>query len=99
MDDFTVKENSDGSYTISGSDVSTIFENISGIKSDLDSVSGDMSYMKTDEQKFKEMVLEVKDLSHDYLKSKQQIDGFLIFGIFVLVGLLVGRFLYGILKH
>ena len=91
MDDFKVKENSDGSYTISG--------NISGIKSDLDSVSGDMTDMRSDEQKLKEMVPEVKELSQDYLKSKQQIDGFLIFGIFVLVGLLVGRFLYGIFKH
>lgn len=99
MDDFKVKENSDGSYTISGSDASTIFENISGIKSDLDSVSGDMADMKSDEQEVKEMVPEVKELSQDYLKSKQQIDGFLIFGIFVLVGLLVGRFLYGIFKH
>ena len=99
MDDFTVKENSDGSYTISGSDATTIFQNFSDIKSDLDSVSGDMSEMKSDEQKLREMVPEIKELSQDYLKSKQQIDGFLIFGIFVLVGLLVGRLLYGIFKH
>lgn len=99
MDDITVKENSDGSYTISGSDASTIFNNISGIKSDLDSVSGDMADMKSDEQKIMEMVPEVKELSQDYLISKQQIDGFLIFGIFVLVGLLVGHYFYGIFKH
>lgn len=99
MDDITVKENSDGSYTISGSDASTIFENFTGIKSDLDSVSGDMADMKSDEKKIMEMVPEVKELSQDYLKSKQQIDGFLIFGIFVLVGLFVGRLLYGIFKH
>lgn len=99
MDDFTVKENSDGSYTISGSDATTIFQNFSNIKSDLDSVSGDMADMKFDEQKIKEMVPELKELSQNYLKSKQQIDGFLIFGIFVIIGLLVGRFLYGFFKH
>lgn len=99
MDDFTVKENSDGSYTISGSEATTIFENISGIKSDLDSVSSDLADMRTDEQEIKKMATVINEMSQDYLKSKQQIDGFLIFGIFVLVGLLVGRFLYGIFKH
>ncbi|MDD6551277.1 MAG: hypothetical protein PUF16_05795 [Lachnospiraceae bacterium] len=92
MEDIKVDENKDGSYTISGADASRLFNDISGIRSDMDTVSGTAIQIK-------EIYPEIKELSQDYLKSKQQIDGFIIFGIFVIVGLLAGRFLYGIFKH
>jgi len=82
-----VIEKKDGSYVVSGA-------SISSIKS-LGDDTGDMSHQ------LKEAIQKVDIMSEQYgkyLASKQYIDGFILFGIFFCVGLLIGRLLDGIFK-
>lgn len=84
-DKVVVLENKDGSYIVTGSSITSLTSNLNDTSNEI----------KVLEQK-------IDNLSEnygDYLASKQYLDGFIVFGIFVLVGLLIGKFLYGLFNN
>lgn len=82
-----VIEKKDGSYVVSGSSISSL--------NSLGEDTGDLN------QQLNEVTQKVDIMTEQYSKylaSKQYIDGFILFGIFFCVGLLIGRLLDGIFK-
>ena len=76
--EIVVTENSDGSYTVSGSAIGTLSE-----------LSDDASELK---HKADTMGQEYEK----YLIQKTQLDSWILFGVFFLVGLFIGRLLNGL---
>lgn len=84
-DKVVVLENKDGSYVVTGSSITSLTSNLNDTSNEI----------KVLEQKIDNL----SETYGDYLASKQYLDGFIVFGIFVLVGLLIGRFLYGLFNN
>ena len=80
-----VLENKDGSYIVTGSSITSVTSNLNDTSNEI----------KVLEQKIDNLSVTYGD----YLTSKQYLDGFIVFGIFVLVGLLIGKFLYGLFNN
>lgn len=82
-----VIEKKDGSYVVSGTSISSLnclSEDTGDLNQQLTAVTQKVDFMTEEYSK--------------YLASKQYIDGFILFGIFFCVGLLIGRLLDGIFK-
>lgn len=83
-----VIEKKDGSYVVSGASISSL--------NGLNDSGEDMK------QQINEIQQKVDIMTNgytQYLASKQYLDGFILFGVFVLVGLMIGRLLDGLFKQ